>query len=178
MTKLYKPITALLAGLMVLLACAPAFAAPTEYSNNNATVNVGQTIGLVSYWNNAENGTIDLGTVYATNNANYWLGSATPGTNLELNDTSNVAINASTKLDQPFTSSTHTIPNSNFLYQFNSAGGYTAFSSATNTPVVNNWAAPGDGLTSRAPVDLQLKVPFGQTSGTYTTTVRWYAEAA
>lgn len=175
MTKLYKPITALLAGLMVLLACAPTFAAPTEYASNTANVDVGDTIGLLSYWNNVENGTITLGTVYATNLPNDWAGGAT---HLELNDTSNVAINTSTKLDQNLTSSGHTIPNTNFLYQFNSTGGYTAFSSAGNTIVKNDWPAPGDGLTNRVPVDLRLTVPFGQTPGTYTTTVRWYAEKA
>lgn len=175
MTKLYKPITALLAGLMVLLACAPAFAAPTEYANNNATVNVGDTIGLLSYWNSTGNGTIDLETVYATNLPNDWAGGAT---HLQLEDTSNVAINASTKLDQAFTSGGHTIPNTNFLYQFNSAGGHTAFSSTGNTIVKNDWAAPGDGLTDKKPIDLRLTVPFGQTPGTYTTTVRWYAEKA
>lgn len=176
-TKLYKPTAVLIAGLMILVAFTPAFAVQT--ATNNANVTVGDTIGLLSYWNGAENGTADLGTVFANNLANNWV-AVTPGTNLELNDTSNVPINASVQLNQTFTTAdgTHTIPVGNFLFDFNNTASYTAFDNLAPVTVKNNWPKPADGFTDRVPVSLQLTVPYGQASGTYYTKMTWYAVAS
>ncbi len=152
--------------LILMVGAMPAFAADTDTKTQQVQVTVGDTVAIKVYWNGAENGIINLGTLAADD-------ATTPFTGETIRTYSNVDIDVWTRLAGNFMNGTNTLEMSNFKF-----GNTTADTAYTDTyqQLFDNWnKAPKNPGYDTKNVNFSLKVPFGTDPGNYSTTVYFTA---
>lgn len=137
-------------------------------------VKVNSQVAIAANWDSeADNSTINLGSVEADNAQNAWVGGIYGE---QLFSYSNVKIDVYTRASGNLTDGNKSIPLSNFLYQGGDVGIVTPFS-MNYTRLIDDWDKVKLGIPDIVPINMYLTVPFGTEPGNYTTTIYFSAVA-